>query len=278
MIYDVNVRYSVYEYVTYALDITYKILDNIIHVVIDILSYIQYSYNSIIRTLTFQSDLTVMTLQQLFDHHQIIFAAVNSYKRISVHYHMGMILVMEKELADAMRKRKSQEEFSHILGKLIGRIFAFAGYFHQLPLTTAMCQKYPQGLCAYCTYAPCRCNPVARSEHKQMTISASQLLWTLKNHQESLENIYGPGNSYLTDEQIWSRLMSETIELNELVIGYEHGSSNAETLQKEYAAETADVLAWTLAFSERKRISAEQAYLNLYADGCFVCKKQTCTC
>lgn len=219
-----------------------------------------------------------MKFKDLADHFQKIYGRNNSIYITSLHERIAILSVVCRSLQDSIRKQKSKEEIGHKLANLVSRTFAVVNHFYNLPISRAMCVKYPMGGCGYCHQSPCQCKGYDRPKHKVTDPNPAQLEWTIADHQRSLDSLYGRNNRKSGIENAINRMFAELAEISELQVGFSSMGSLAKDLEEEYAKEIADMFAWIIAIAVILDIDLDACVQNSYGSGCPACSHIPCEC
>ena len=187
------------------------------------------------------------------------------------------------DLQDAVRKEEGQAVIGITLARVTARIFCIAEHFWNIPanqsihMVEVMCQKYPASRCSYCQEFPCQC-PERRTEAVLEPIHGEQLNWSFNRWQEHLRSLYGNKNRERGIENILNRLFKETGELLSLQMRIPNMGTGLAQIEKEFALELADALAWTMAVASFFEIDLQQEVLERYGNGCWSCHQSPCCC
>lgn len=145
-------------------------------------------------------------------------------------------------------------------------------------LATAMGEKYPMDKCGYCGKLPCECREEARAAHTPAACNPLQRVWSMKAWQVHLDHTYGAINRAGGIARALNRLFEEVVEV-ELVLHHVDGFNEpACEVASKISRELSDVLAWIFAAAVVLEVDLQQAVLDLYEEGCPVCKKPKCAC
>lgn len=182
------------------------------------------------------------------------------------------------DLQEAIRKEYGPEIVGVALARVIARIFCITEHFFwSLPLIEMLSQKYPENFCSYCQNFPCKCQE-KRASATLEPASKKQLNWSLKQWQNHLNVLYGERNKKKGIENILNRLFKETTELSSLQMMIPNTDATLDEIEKQFALELADGLAWILAIANFFGIDLEKAVLNRYGKVCWKCHRKPCIC
>lgn len=181
-------------------------------------------------------------------------------------------------LQDAIRKGVEKPIVGVALAKVVARIFCIAENFKSLSLVEAMTQKYPTEGCSYCGHSPCVCSEERPEPKLKRSISLEQSYWSLQKWCWHLKEVYGQKNKEKSIENLLNRLFKETNELLTLAMEIPNMSDSLADIEKKFALELADALAWTIAVANLLGINLEKAVLDRYGAGCWKCGRFPCVC
>ena len=219
----------------------------------------------------------VMQLDEMMAHFFRLYERRNRIFLPGLSQRIGFLNLAIGDLQEAIRKEYGLEILKVALARIAARIFCVAEHFWSLPLIEAITQKYPAGHCSYCQKFPCRC-PENRSNSILRPVSKDQLNWTLKQWQEHFNALYGKKNKKKGIENLLNRLSKEASELLSLQMVIPNTTMNLDEIEKEFALELADALAWTIAISNFFGIDLEEAVLQRFGKGCWKCGQIPCNC
>lgn len=182
------------------------------------------------------------------------------------------------DLQETIRKEAEDSILKIALARLVSRIFCIAEHFQELPLVEFMARKYPSRYCSYCQQLPCQC-PEKRPE-AELIVRASdeQWDWGLKRWSFHFQALYGDKNRTRGIENILNRLFKEISELLSLGMRIPNMGGSLDEIEKEFALELSDALAWTIAVANFFEIDLEEAVLDRYGNGCWKCHYLSCVC
>lgn len=182
------------------------------------------------------------------------------------------------DLQESVRKEASLQNLKIALARVIARIFCIAENFWELPLVIVMAQKYPKGHCSYCGQLPCQCLERRPETKLEKSISFEQRNWSLKQWSKHLNTLYGSKNRDKGIENLLNRLFKEISELLSLEMRIPNTTASLDGIEKEFALELSDALAWTIAVANFFEIDLEEAVLDRYGNGCWKCRYLSCVC
>jgi NTP pyrophosphatase (non-canonical NTP hydrolase) len=187
------------------------------------------------------------------------------------------------EVLDTIERVKPDERMHEILPSVLAkvalRIFTvLQGLKNKDEIIAALTQKFPESGCSYCGHKPCVCS-VARPEEKMgAEASPLQAIWTVRNWQQHLHDVYGPNNTEQGLRFVYGRLLSEMNEVNIAVMQMEMSPEEAERFRQEAVSELADSFAWVIAVANETGIDLERALVDRYGGGCPNCGNVPCSC
>lgn len=182
------------------------------------------------------------------------------------------------DLQEAIRKEFPSSILRVALARIASRIIGVAEHFRDLPFTEVLCQKYPVTHCSYCRQAPCACPERRPAASLPETVEPLQLSWTLGQWQQHLGTLYGDRNRQRGLENVLNRLSREISELLSLQMKIPYLTLSLEDIEREFALELADALAWTVAVANILSLDLEDAVLERFGSGCWNCRKIPCVC
>lgn len=182
------------------------------------------------------------------------------------------------DLQDAVRKTPGARTVEIALARVVARVFCVAEHFIALPLVEVMAMKYPAGKCSYCQNFPCVCSNVRPDPTLEQTFGAPQHHWSLKQWCDSFDALYGQRNKEKGIENVLNRLFKEVSEVQSLPLKIPHMNCGLNEIEKEFALELSDVLAWAIATANLLEIDLEKAILDRFGDGCRKCRQSQCIC
>ena len=182
------------------------------------------------------------------------------------------------DLQDAIRKTPGSRAIEIALARVVARVFCVAEHFIALPLVETMIAKYPAGKCSYCQEFPCACPDIRPDFILEKTLCTSQDQWSLKQWCESLAALYGRRNKEKGIENVLNRLFKEVSELSSLPLKVPFAKLDLDEIEKEFALELSDVLAWTIATANALELDLEKAVWDRFGNGCRKCRQPQCIC
>ncbi|MFA6296869.1 MAG: hypothetical protein WC663_05935 [Patescibacteria group bacterium] len=220
------------------------------------------------------------SLQDLMIHFWGLYERRNRIFLPSLSARINFLNVGIGNLQDAIRKNGDVEKE---LASVVARIFCVANHFWKLPLVEYMARKYPRGVCSYCLQKSCKCSerrldPKLSYDPDAVIDFVVQMEWTLKEWCASMKEIYGKRNEQKGLENCLNRLFKEISELLQLLMRIPERSLTLDEMEKEFALELADTLAWTIAIANLLNIDLEAVVLKYYGNGCHNCHKDPCEC
>lgn len=220
-----------------------------------------------------------MTFDELFKYFKNLYGRNNKLFYTSLGHHTDKLGARIKNLRDAIVKQpkniRLQEE---LLGNMIARTFAIAGFFFKLPLNKYMCKKFPVTGCGYCGHEICDCSQEKRDAHVEIEVAPIQLEWTLTQHQDHLAATYGHANKALGIQNAINRLFCELFEITSIASQEDLTNASPTETESAYAREIADVIAWILGIATLLEINVEQVVMKIYGNGCPICHSMPCEC
>lgn len=184
------------------------------------------------------------------------------------------ILEETRGIAKSLRREEDAEEMTERLATIFGWLVAVLNYL-EIDMEDALWFKYP-GICPYC-FAKKNCFCIS-NEHKydpdEVNLNHSRrdtkrMPRSLSKQQKLFKEIYGKVNAIMMRQQIWNHFMEELGEMS-----YELRHKNKQQLKEE----SADVLAWLIAFCIRIDVDLDEIVWHTYHGECNVCAKDVCEC
>jgi len=219
-----------------------------------------------------------MKLKEMMKHFFLLYGRRNRIFLPSLRDRIDFLNLGIGDLEEAIRKEVSIQYFNIALARIVARIFCITEHFQELPLVEFMARKYPSRYCSYCHQFPCQC-PEKRPDAKLAeSISDEQLDWSLKRWSFHLAALYGDRNRAKGIENILNRLFKEISELLSLEMRISHLAGSLDEIEKEFALELSDALAWTIAVANFFEIDLEEAVLERYGRDCWNCHFIPCRC
>lgn len=185
------------------------------------------------------------------------------------------------DLQEAIRKEVETPHREAALARLVSRVFCIAEHFYELPLVDAMARKYPRTHCGYCGQLPCACEEKRSEICLQDEIAPEQREWSLSQWCAHLGTLYGAKNKQRPQalENLLNRLSREVNEFLSLLMNLSHNGATLEEIEREYALELADTLAWVIAIANFLEVDLERAVLDRFVThNCWSCHQKPCTC
>jgi len=182
------------------------------------------------------------------------------------------------DLQDAIRKDADHSTKEIMISRLVSRIFCIAHGINNISVANAMMEKYPPQGCTYCGKFPCSCGE-RRPEPTlaEWNPQSEQRTWSLKHWQTHLKLLYGEKNEERGTENTLNRLSKEITEL----LSFEYNvrdNDSMDEIERTYALELADCLAWTIAMANLLNIDLEKVTIDRFGAGCWKCKQNPCVC
>lgn len=218
-----------------------------------------------------------MTLQEMMNHFFNLYGRRNRIFLPGLGERINYLNLGICDFQEAIRKEYGFEIISIALARVVARIFCIAEHFWSLPFVEMMSQKYPDSYCSYCQSFPCECHE-KRPDAIIGSASEEQLIWSLGQWQKHLNALYGERNKLKGRENILNRLFKEIGELLSLQMMIPNTNLTPAEVEKEFALELADALAWTIALANCLEMDIERAVLNRYGRGCWRCYQDSCIC
>jgi NTP pyrophosphatase (non-canonical NTP hydrolase) len=181
------------------------------------------------------------------------------------------------DLQEALRKDAGEVAVRSALARTVSRVFCIAEHFFDLPLPQVFAEKYLQDCCAYCLTSPCHC-PERRPEPQLREPTQERTFYTLRDIAVHLDFLYGSRNKERGMEYLLNRLFKEVSELISLSMRRWDTGTPLEDIEKSFALELADALAWIISIANFLKIDLQDAFLERYGDGCSKCSKNPCQC
>ncbi len=219
------------------------------------------------------------TLGALQEHFYNLYEMNNRMFLPSFRERLDHLDLMASRLQRSIRKDESKEKLEKRIANMIAWTMSVANYFKPFsPLDDAMSGKYPKGVCGYCQGNPCSCEQGQRDAHL-FNGKVEQLDWSLRDHQENLNALYGEINRQQGIDNTLNRLFSEFSEIREIEAGAVNVNVDASRVCRAYMLEISDVLAWILAIASILDIDAQSVIEECYGQGCPACDgKKRCKC
>jgi NTP pyrophosphatase (non-canonical NTP hydrolase) len=190
-------------------------------------------------------------------------------------------------LTESIRKlgkliRKGQTDHLTIgpaLASIFGRTAAFADSFVNLPLASAMCEKYPKDHCAYCLRMPCECELGIRPGITHAHVSEEQIQWTTNQWCEHIGHVYGPNNRIRGIAVAHGRLNEELGEVISAQILDGHNQRLTLTdVRRNISLEFADLFAWIFTIADLSGVDLDKSLTARYPGYHKRCGKCPCNC
>lgn len=218
-----------------------------------------------------------MTLQALVDHCAAIYERRNRIFLPGLHAIIAYLQCGIGDLQDVIRKSAPSDAVATALARVVVRIFNVISYF-RVPFGEVMAQKYPRAHCSYCLRMPCGCEESRSVPKLEGEISHGQRAWTLTEWRAHLAALYGERNRQKGIENLLTRLFKEIVELTSLEMTIPQTEMRIEEIERAFALEAADALAWTIAVANLLDVDLEAAVNARYGNGCWKCGKPECVC
>ncbi len=221
-----------------------------------------------------------MTLQEMMKHFFRLYGRRNRIFLSGLRERIDFLNLAIGDLQEAIRKEHNSEVIEVALARVVARIICVAESFWSLPLIEALAQKYPTTYCSYCHKFPCACSEYRPDATLELIFPniQHQIDWSLKDWQEHFRALYGQRNKAKGIENLLNRLFKEISELLSLQMMVFNAVESLDDIDKEFAFELADALAWTIAISNFLDIDIEKAVLNRFGSGCWKCYQIPCIC
>lgn len=219
-----------------------------------------------------------MNLQNMAEHFFLLYGKRNCLFLPGLSERINFLNLALGDLQDAVRKESGVRALDVALARVIARVFCIADHFKRLPLTEMMVQKYGQQHCSYCQKMPCVC--AERRSHCQLKRPdvIKQYQWSLREWCAHFNALYGAKNKEKGIENILNRLFKEVTELLSLQMNVSRMSGTLDEIEKEFALELADTLAWTIAVANFSGANLEKAVLDRFGSNCWKCQEIPCVC
>lgn len=178
---------------------------------------------------------------------------------------------------------RTGEKDKNIMGTAIASLFArtaaFADSFVNLPLADAMCEKYPDGICAYCQHKICVCDPNRKQQIVYGQISLTQKTWPVNDWLRHLDATYGKVNRDRGILFAHSRLYEEVGEVISAQLVDAHDQRLTLTdVRRNISREFADVFAWIFVIAALLEINLDEVLDLHYSGRHRRCGNRPCTC
>lgn len=165
------------------------------------------------------------------------------------------------------------------LASVFGRACSFADSYVNLPITEALCQKYPLGRCAYCQEVKCVCDPRRKKSITHASISAFQLEWSVGEWCRGLNEVYGEVNLERGVSYAVGRLNEEVGEvISAQLLDAQDRRLTLTDVRKNISREFADVFAWIFTLAALLNIDLEVALDQYYPAVHRRCGTSPCDC
>ncbi|MEK7172706.1 MAG: hypothetical protein AAB740_01865 [Patescibacteria group bacterium] len=218
-----------------------------------------------------------MTLQEIMDYFFRLYGRRNRIFLSGLDKRINYLSLGICDLQDAIRKEQNSEIIGAAFARVTARIFCIVEHFWSLPLVEAMSQKYPMRCCSYCQSFPCKCAE-KRPDVIVGSVSGEQLTWSLRQWQQHFNALYGEKNRQKGMDNVLNRLFKEVGELLSLLMMIPNTNLKLSEIEKEFALELADALAWVIALANLLGVDIEQAIVGRYGNGCWRCHQNSCIC
>lgn len=219
-----------------------------------------------------------MTLQEMMEYFFHLYGPRNRIFLPALDKRINFFNLALSDLQEAVRKGVKIQHVEIALARLVARIFCIAEHFWQLPLIEMVARKYPMDQCSYCQSLPCKCIERRHDAQLAATASKEQNSWSLQKWGNHLNVIYGERNKEKGIENLLNRLFREVSELLSLEMKIPGMKISPAEIEKEFALELADTLAWIIAIANFYNVDLEKATLDRFGKGCWKCKKIPCQC
>jgi len=219
-----------------------------------------------------------MTLQELMDHFFRLYGRRNRIFLSGLRDRIDFLNLAIGDLQEAIRKEASPANKEIALARVVARIFCIAENFLEFPLVETMSQKYPEGKCSYCQQMPCQCQERRPQAKLASNPPDRQFYWSLKDWCNHLDTVYGAKNKERGVEITLNRLFKEVGEILSLQMMIAKEEQSLDEIEKEFALELADCLAWTIAISNFLGLNLGKAVSNRFGSGCWKCGRIPCNC
>lgn len=219
-----------------------------------------------------------MTLKELQEHFFRLYGRRNRIFLSSLRERIDFLNLAIGDLQEAIRKEYNPRILGIALARVVSRIFGITENFWSLPFREMMARKYPKRFCSYCRKFPCVCPERRPGPILELVPSKEQLGWSLKDWCQYLNLLYGKRNKIKGIENLTNRLFKEIAELLSLQMMIPNTNDNLDEIEKKFALELSDALAWTIAIANFFKIDIERAVLDRYGKCCWKCQQIPCIC
>lgn len=217
-----------------------------------------------------------MELQELMEYFFQLYGRRNAIFLSGLRERIDFLSLAIGDLQEAIRKEVSVQNIEIALARIVARILCIAENFKKLPLVETMARKYHR--CSYCQNLPCICSKRRPEVKLEKLASEKQLHWNLRQWCFHLNAIYGSKNKEKGMENLLNRLFKEISELLSLQMKIPKMAVTLDEIEREFALELSDALAWTVAIANFMEIDLEQTVLDRYGKGCWKCHNCPCVC
>lgn len=186
-----------------------------------------------------------------------------------------------KKFGKALRKKETDKRvLAGLLASVFARTIAFADSFDDLPIIEMFCRKFPPRQCTYCGMCPCKCATHTRPDAVHVEPSAEQLGWSIREHIDNLDAVYGENNRARGIDAALIRLHEEIGEAKAaaLLDDLHDPRVTLRHRRENVAAEVADVISWIFAISYILDLDLEQSIIDRYSGRCKRCNERPCNC
>lgn len=218
-----------------------------------------------------------MDIKEMKEHFSCLYGQRNRIYLSGLRERIDYLNLAICDLQEAVRKEDDLWIIGIALARIGARIFCIAEHFWSLPLTEKMAQKYPAAHCSYCQRFPCVC-PEKRPDAVLESGAEEQLTWSLKGWQNHLKHVYGKKNKKKGIENLLNRLFKETGELLALQMTIPNRTESSDKIERDFALELADTLAWTIAIANFFGMDLQGEILKRYKNNCWKCHCSPCIC
>lgn len=189
---------------------------------------------------------------------------------------IGFLHLGCQKLATAIRKGQ-HELIPGCLARILARTLAVTQHFSGLPFVEMLEQKWAGKKCGYCGRFPCICGQKRRPKPR-LEVKTKDTRLTFRRLARILAAKYGANNQR---EGVWwilQRLTEEVNELGQLESELEDFALTASQMRREFALESSDVIAWTLAMANFFQVDLDVALEARYGTTCWHCHTCPCDC
>ncbi len=219
-----------------------------------------------------------MNLGTLLEQHREMYSWRNHIRFRGIAERCFFLMNAADDLDKALRRSQDQPAVvATALARLLTRGFCVAEYYGKgLPLPGAFAKKYLAN-CAYCHNLPCTCEEI-RPEPKYGDVPVDQEHLSLNEIAAHLDHLYGEKNRAHGIFYMLGRLYSEISEIGIWGIDAPGRKQPNSVVYFKIAAELSDLIAWIIGIGNLLEVNLEQAWQEMYRNGCPKCNLARCDC